>query len=220
MGFFNTRVFGGLSTRSRRKKAKILQSHFNLADSLRILDVGGAMDEAGRQVLEASPRQENITVVNLDRNSLLKTRKGHPSVSVIQADARHLPYGDNAFDLVYSNAVIEHVGELEDQKAMAREVMRVGKSWFVTTPNRWFPFEFHTRLPLVSWLPAPTMKRVRKIWSYNHIRKRYQGGLSNLLRLMTARELQQLFPDSLIIKCRITVWPETLIALGPRSAVS
>jgi len=57
-------------------------------------------------------------------------------------DALDLRWPDKYFDAVYSNAAIEHVGDFDSQKRMAAEVMRVGKRWFVTTPNRWYPFEF------------------------------------------------------------------------------
>ena len=60
---------------------------------------------------------------------------------------------DGAFDVVYSNAVIEHVGGRERQRRFVREALRVGRRVFLTTPNRWFPVEVHTRLPLVHWLP-------------------------------------------------------------------
>ncbi len=58
-----------------------------------------------------------------------------------------------SFDVVFSNAVIEHVGDRERQEALVREALRVGRRVFVTTPNRWFPIEVHTRLPFVHWLP-------------------------------------------------------------------
>ncbi len=49
--------------------------------------------------------------------------------------------------------MIEHVGGRDRQEAFVREALRVGRRVFLTTPNRWFPVEVHTRLPLVHWLP-------------------------------------------------------------------
>jgi hypothetical protein len=45
------------------------------------------------------------------------------------------------------------------QQAFVREALRVGRRVFLTTPNRWFPIELHTRLPLVHWLPKPLAAR-------------------------------------------------------------
>lgn len=76
----------------------------------------------------------------------------------VQADALDLPFGDDEFDLVYSNAVIEHVGQAEDQRQFVREHVRVGRHWAFTTPNRLFPIESHT-MTLIrhmdpSWRPS------------------------------------------------------------------
>src|SRR5207244_2337653 len=57
------------------------------------------------------------------------------------------------FDIVFSNAVVEHAGNSEDQAAFIREACRVGKRVFITTPNRWFPVEHHTAVPLLHYLP-------------------------------------------------------------------
>ena len=81
-------------------------------------------------------------------------KKHYPEIEAVVGDARDLPWPDKYFDAVYCNAVIEHLGDFENQKKMAAEIMRVGKRWFVTTPNRWYSFEFHLRLPFVTWLPG------------------------------------------------------------------
>jgi 2-polyprenyl-3-methyl-5-hydroxy-6-metoxy-1,4-benzoquinol methylase len=72
----------------------------------------------------------------------------------VRADALRLPFADDSFDLVLSNAVIEHVGDEQAQRRFAEEHARVGKSWIITTPNRWFPVESHTNAILRHWLPA------------------------------------------------------------------
>jgi hypothetical protein len=45
------------------------------------------------------------------------------------------------------------VGRRAEQVAFVQELCRVADRVFVTTPNRWFPVEVHTLLPLVHWLP-------------------------------------------------------------------
>ena len=80
-----------------------------------------------------------------------------------------MPFADGEFDIVFSNAVIEHVGGREQQRRFVEESLRVAQRAFVTTPNRWFPVEVHTRLPLVHWLPDPVAHRAydlaRKPWA-------------------------------------------------------
>ncbi|MBL8727542.1 MAG: class I SAM-dependent methyltransferase [Planctomycetes bacterium] len=212
-------LFNRLSLRSRRIKMELLQRYLPLQGTERVLDIGSQVDTQSRQLLERFPDQSRITAVNLFPEHLESIRAAYPGIHTVQADARSLPFPDKSFDLVYSNAVIEHVGDLADQQRMAEEVRRVGKRWFLTTPNRWYPFEFHARLPLVSWLPARLMHKTTRLWSYNHVHGRYQPGndLSDV-QLLTARQLRALFPDSLIVKPRVTFWPETLVVIGPLAA--
>ncbi len=207
-------IFDSLSMRSRKKKLELLDAFIGRERLTRILDLGGQPDANG-QLVGNHYRPENITVVNISRLHLSRVRELYRAAGVVQGDARALSFADKTFDLVYSNAVIEHVGTWDDQRRMAQEVMRVGRRWFITTPNRWFPFEFHTRLPLVGWLPWNTLTAVAQQYSYSHMRKRYCRGLVSNTRLLTAAELGRLFPTSRIFGVRVTFMPETLIAVGP-----
>lgn len=211
--------FSSFSKKSRCKKTQILLNSFDFDESTRILDVGGQVDSHASQLLEIHPWKKNITVLNNMKQHIDVVKKMYPQVTVVEGDARKLDYEDQCFDIVYSNAVIEHVGGWADQQAMAREVMRVGKAWFITTPNRWYPFEFHTRLPLIGWLPPPAMRRVAQIYSYNHIERRYSSGNISNTRLLTSREMSRLFPSSQIRRVRVTIWPETLVAIGRTSSL-
>ncbi len=78
-----------------------------------------------------------------------------------------MPFPDKSFDLCWSNAVLEHVGShasrVEAQVTFLSEIARVSKSAFVTTPNRWFPAEIHTRTPFLHWLPKPMFDRYLKM---------------------------------------------------------
>ena len=82
----------------------------------------------------------------------------------VVADGLQLPFRDRSFDLVYANAVIEHVGDEDAQRILAREAARVGKVWIITTPNRWFPIEahYHTLFSHWSswWAPKGTVTRL------------------------------------------------------------
>src|SRR5258708_36283254 len=81
----------------------------------------------------------------------------------VMADGLRLPFRDQAFDVVHSSAVIEHVGSLAGQCAFVGECCRVARrAVFITTPNRWFPVEFHTVLPLVHWLPKEIFRALMR----------------------------------------------------------
>ena len=71
-------------------------------------------------------------------------------------------------DLVISNATIEHVGSFDDQIQMCKNIISLSKKYFViTTPNRFHPIEFHTKIPLIHWLPKKLHRRILKLMGLN-----------------------------------------------------
>jgi len=122
-----------------------------------VLDVGVTSDTGydHSNYLEAwYPHKGRITAVGIDNAAFLETL--YPGLRFIKADGRDLPFNDAAFEFVHSSAVLEHVGTRQQQVRFLREAWRVArKGVFVTTPNRRFPVEFHTSLPLIHWLPIP-----------------------------------------------------------------
>ncbi|MDC1330643.1 hypothetical protein N8212_00995 [Pelagibacteraceae bacterium] len=71
---------------------------------------------------------------------------------------------DFSSDLVVSNATIEHVGNTLNQKKMLENIIKLTKKYFViTTPNKFYPIEFHTKIPLIHWLPKSIYRKILKI---------------------------------------------------------
>ena len=115
------------------------------------------------------------------------------------ADARQMPFADGAFDVVFANSIIEHVGDQASRQTFAAEVRRVGKRYYVQTPNQWFPVEPHLWTPFIHYLPAPLQKRLLRnftVWGWL-VRPTQQGceEFVDQVRLLTVRELKALFPD-------------------------
>lgn len=118
---------------------------------LKILDVGGTMDFWTPRLARLPDRPLAITLLNISQ-----TPVSDPRFVSLAGDARDLSrFADDAFDVVHSNSVIEHVGLWRDMMAMANEVRRVAPAHFVQTPYFWFPVEPHCRTPLFHWLPHP-----------------------------------------------------------------
>lgn len=129
-----------------------------------ILDVGVTSDQSypSSNYLEAwYPRKDRITAVGPDDASFLE--RLYPGVRFVRADGRELPFADRSFDVVHSSAVLEHVGGAPNRQRYVGECARVARrAIFLTTPNRWFPVEFHTVLPLVHWLPRRTFRALMR----------------------------------------------------------
>ena len=132
---------------------------------------------------EHYPWPQRITALGLHDGARFRAR--YPGIAYVQGDACALPFPDGAFDVVYSNAVVEHVGGPERQRRFVGEALRVGGRVYLTTPNRWFPLEVHTRLPFVHWLPHGVAERAYdlagKPWAKEN-------------RLLGPRDLRALFP--------------------------
>ncbi len=146
------------------------------------------------------PWPERITAVGI--GEFTRFQAAFPRVRYVQADGRSLPFADGEFDMLVSNAVVEHVGGHDDQHAFVHELCRVADRVFVTTPNRWFPIEVHTLVPLVHWLPKSQADAL--------FRTLGKPGATTL-HLLRPAEFRALFP----YRVEIVNTGFSLIAMGP-----
>tara|TARA_B110000914_G_C15336748_1_gene387308 strand:+ start:103 stop:771 length:669 start_codon:yes stop_codon:yes gene_type:complete len=101
-------------------------------------------------------------------------------------------------DLVISNATIEHVGSLEDQIKMISNIIRLSKKIFIiTTPNRFHPIDFHTKLPLIHWLPKKIHRKLLNMLNLNFFAK------EDNLNLMSENDLKKALTNQNIKKYKI-----------------
>jgi len=150
-----------IAARARRKMYNCFLNCAQPRSGESILDVGVTSEqqyEASNYLEAWYPDKTCITAVGLDDAAFLQTL--YPGLSFCRANGLELPFRTAAFDIVHSSAVLEHVGNHADQKQFIEELARVARrAVFLTTPNRWFPIEFHSLLPMVHWLPRPTFRR-------------------------------------------------------------
>lgn len=190
--------FANKFRRSRFLLFSRLIGSINSEQKLHILDVGGRiyfwekMDFIKRQDIE-------ITILNLS----MEMSKYLNIKCVVGNGCDMKEFVNNEFDIVFSNSVIEHVEDLKNQEMMAREIQRVGKRFFIQTPNYWFPLEPHFLTLGFQFLP--TKAKAFLIRHFNlgwHSRtKDYQQSIkvAKSIRLLRKRELQKFFPEAIII---------------------
>ena len=185
------KLAAAVSTRSRQKKYAQFLSCIRPTKDTTILDVGVNTTEyspADNFLEKHYPYPKNITVVatgNLQVSNAL-----YPEIRSVEADGRALPFEDDHFDVAYSNAVIEHIGDNAEQVRFLRELWRVSRSGFLTTPNRLFPIEVHTRVPLLHLLLPKKyfdsfLKRIGKGWAAD-----------DYIHLLSEKELRSLFSQA------------------------
>jgi SAM-dependent methyltransferase len=141
-----SRLGSRVAARARARRHERFLDLTGASPAMRIVDVGcGAL---GLRALEPAFDVTGVDVVD---------RPSYPG-PFVRADAtERLPFEDGAFDLVYSSSVVEHLSP-SLRGAFAREVMRVGRGWWVQTPAFSFPVEPHALLPVAHWLP-PAARR-------------------------------------------------------------
>lgn len=182
-----------------------------------ILDVGVTSDSdySTSNYFEALyPHKDSIFCCGFDNASFLE--KQYPGLSFIMASGLALPFKDQSFDYVHSSAVIEHVGSSANQTRLVQECARVTRKGFcITTPNRWYPIEFHTGLPLIHWLPKSMGRRL-----FFHLGHSFHAREENL-NLMSERELRTIInalPEFQfhLRPYRLLGWKSNLILFGQR----
>lgn len=206
------RVVASLSQRFRRRRMRWFLEQMRVTAHTRILDVGGSPETW--QHLPVSPQ---VTLVNIP----MSITEAVCALPWVAADGCALPFRDGAFDIVFSNSVIEHVGDPARQDAFARETRRVGKRYFVQTPCRDFPVEQHLFLPLVHWLPRRWQQRIVSrftVWEWlarprPDQRAFYLRHYLEDIRLLGAGEMQKLFPDGVVRRERLLGMVKSLIAM-------
>ena len=175
--------------RARRKIFMEFTRAIRPDGSARVLDVGVTPQQrftSDNLFEELYEPKDRITATSIEDASFLE--KKYPGLRFIQTDGSSLPFADNEFDVVFSSAVIEHVGDIDRQREFLAELLRVGRQFFVTTPNRWFPVELHTTLPFIHWLPRPLHQKLLRSMG-----KEFWASTENL-NLLSASEFLALFP--------------------------
>ncbi len=186
-----------VSASNRARKWRLFQEIISPQPQWRVLDVGFSDREyspTDNYLEKYYPYPRQVTALGTDRPREFCQR--YPDIKAMQYDGRKFPFPDKSFDLVWSNAVLEHVGNFERQKLFLQEIKRVGRRAFITTPNRNFPIEIHTRTPLLHFLPRPFFESYLKLTG-----RRWATG--DYMHLLTRSRLEALLAAAGINEYRI-----------------
>ena len=200
-----------VSLHVRRKMFQLFMYVMRPSETASILDLGVTGDEEHQEsnfFEQFYPYKHRIVCVGTEDGSHLeRTYPGIIFMPIRQGEK--LPFSDQQFDIVFSNAVVEHTGEEAEQKVFVQEALRVSKAFFLTTPNRFFPIEMHSGLPFLHLFPKPVHRLLLSKIGYN-----YWASESNL-NLLGAQGFRRLFPDSApvkIVKVRLFGFCSNLVA--------
>jgi hypothetical protein len=200
------------TTMRRRRFAFFVSLLARVKRPIRIIDIGGTQEFWERMGI-SELGDVRITLLNLQTKPT-----GNPQFESVSGDARDLSeYGDASFDVTFSNSVIEHLGpDFGDQRLMADEIRRVGKRYFVQTPNRYFPIEPHFLVPGFQFLPIRA-----RTWALTHFNlgwyKKFEDAEAarrevQSIALLTEHQLRRLFPGASIYRERFLGMTKSFVA--------
>ena len=186
--------YEGGSQYFRERRFQFFLSLINtLPRPIRILDIGGTYFFWEKMNFTQMP-DITFTLLNLYPQEV----HGENFTSMI-GDATQLSFKDKEFDLVFSNSVIEHLFTKENQVKMANEIRRVGKNYFIQTPNLYFPIEPHWLFPFFQFLPIRVRVFLTQHFTIGGYRKTNDRAKAiervNEVRLLSKKEIKELFPD-------------------------
>lgn len=132
-----------------------------MMETMRVLDLGGTSLFWSR----APVRPRHVTVINLnepgDPLPWLRTLRGDA------CEAKDL-VGQEEFDLVLSNSLIEHLGGHRTRQRFADVVRAMAPRYVVQTPYRYFPVEPHWLFPGMQFLPLNARQWLAPRWPLGH----------------------------------------------------
>lgn len=192
----------------RRKRMAQFVELFGIRDRDEILDIGGLT--RNWRMISQRPK---IVLLNLDPTAQADDKQ----FQFVQADARDLPYPDKHFRTVYSNSVIEHVGDATQQQRFADEIRRVSDGYYVQTPNKYFPIEPHFLTLGLHALPRGIKRKLLRwmsVWGLMTRPSQPQvDDMMDSIRLLSTRDMKRLFPDAQIIFERLLFLKKSIIAV-------
>jgi 2-polyprenyl-3-methyl-5-hydroxy-6-metoxy-1,4-benzoquinol methylase len=153
--YFNKQhPFMRLQTRFSIQMRQRMLNSLPLRKEMRVLEVGATPDT------ELADSNFFSRQIRSRGNDVWISSPEDCSAMAARNDLKWVPFdallkGTQRFDVVISSAVLEHVGSSHESKLEHLRLLdKVATQLvMVSTPNRYHWLEFHTKLPLIHWLP-------------------------------------------------------------------
>jgi hypothetical protein len=214
---YNSNKSIGSYFRRRRSRLiiELIKNCYQTYNKVNILDIGGR--PSYWNIIPEDILDEYSVHITLINNSNELGETNNSRFTSIVADGCNLEqYTDQSFQFAHSNSVIEHVGNWKNVIALCNEMQRLAPSYYVQTPNYWFPFEPHFMLPFFHWLPKPIRAKLLTQWTLGHINQEPDilSAVTAIeeIRLMDNAMFTALFKDAKFKKERFLGLPKSLIA--------
>ena len=162
--FFFHKALKRIIENSRNNFFNLFTLNIEYSNYKSVIDIGTSpsLEKEQNIFLEKTKTNRNITCLSNQDCRVIQTKYKNIK-NIFIGDGKNTKFEDNSFDIVHSNATLEHVGSLSNQISFIKEMLRISKeSVFIQTPNRFYPIEFHTILPIIHWFPKHIHRKILK----------------------------------------------------------
>jgi hypothetical protein len=203
-----------LGGRARARRWEMVRRAFPDIEDARVVDLGGTV-----RAWESAPlTPRHVTVLNLSEpgesaSSRITALMGDACDGVTEIERQT---GSASFDIVFSNAVLEHLGGHANRQRFADTVVALAPRHWVQTPYRYFPVEPHWLFPGMQFLPVAARARIARRWRLAHTPARnMEDARTSVMwtELLSLTELRQYFPQSAIVRERVGGLTKSIIAV-------
>ena len=201
---------------NRKKIINIIYHFFKNKNLFNILDIGSTSDENQSsniiiKKLKFFKEFNSISNQKISNDFFKKTLKKSITKNLFHSEIKKFES-----DVVISNATIEHVGSKKKQIKMCENIIKLSKKYFIIiTPNRLHPLEFHTKIPLIHWMPKKIHRKILKFLGFNFLSKEEN------LNLLTKKDLIDIMKELKQSKCyffhiRFLFFKSNIILIGEK----
>lgn len=203
--------------RSERLKLLINQ-YYDENKRVNIIDIGGT-ELYWKIISREYLLEKNVHITLLNLPSTNRVFENDAIFTYEIGDACNLSdIADKSFDIAHSNSVIEHVGEWENIVKYAQEIKRVAKTYYMQTPNYWFPMEPHFIFPFFQWLPKSIRIKLISLSDLGGMKKAnsYEEAKSTVesCNLLSKKELKKLFPEGKFYREQFAFFVKSFVVIG------
>ncbi len=204
--WFDNNNARSLSRSFRIRRFIFFQRVSGLQPGMSVLDVAGQPSGS----FFANRADLPVSYINLYSAAMVK-KDLLPEHQYIQGDARCIPIRAQSFDIVFSNSLLEHL-DVSGQQAVAQEIQRVGRFYFIQVPYRYFPWEPHYNFLCVQFLPQRCQRWLWYHWPLSYGRR--YGSSFERISLPTRGVIRDLFPAGTITAESFGPFTKALYAWG------
>ena len=185
---FLYKIFQKITLKARNEFFNLFLVNNNYSKDKSIIDIGStpSLEKEQNIFLENIKDNQNVTCLSNQDCRILK-KKYKNIKNILIGNAKNTMLENDSFDIVHSNATIEHVGSFENQVSFVKEMFRISnESIFIQTPNRFYPLDFHTILPFIHWLPKKIHRKILKLMNLDFYSKEEN------LNLLSIKDLKKI----------------------------